>query len=827
MKSIGVWSSSVLGLIFFIQADYPPAVVASERQATPPKSIRTREGFQVELIHSAQEDEGSWISMTFEPSGHVIVGLDDRGLARLEIDRVSGKTTFQRIPGTESLLHVRGVLYAHDSLYISATNSQGIFRMRRQGDSYQVPELIQSLPYNSRYGHGTNQITLGPDNMIYFAIGNDVVFPESMTKDSPYRDPKNDWLLPSPHDGGHDNRVGYIAKVDAEGKSWEVVAGGFRNQVDVAFNQDGEMFTWDADMEWDLGLPWYRPTRLNHVVGGGEYGWRWGTGKWPNWYPDSLPSTLDTGLGSPTGMASGHTSNWPKSYRDALYMADWQFGRILMVDLKPNGATYDASSQWFLEGGPLNVCDLIFGPDGNLYFITGGRGSQSGLYRVTSTTTDSNAQTSLSVAGDAKVRATIEDKVGVDARAIRKRLETYQQKVDTGAIDFIWEQLANDDPWIRFSARVAIENQPISAWKDRVITAEHSIQLNTALLAIARVGSRDDQTTVVQRLIDSDWPESESPQWLLPLRTIQISIIRHGLPPEPLLTRLRNRLEPIFPQNNFAANWLLQEVLVKLQSPHVLSKSLDLIELASTQEEQIQYAKTLAGVDWGWDRGAANRVVAWLARTRDLPGGKLVKTTWNHLRADFTSKWNEELRAELADGIAQLDSASPDEVASPQSPRPLVRNWKIEDLIEDVISLQPETRSAEGGQKALAAALCLRCHRVGQLGSPVGPDLTHVSKRFDGRALLESIVDPSRQVDPKYYNATFLMSDGRLITGRTVGVNKNQLTIETDPLTARTIVIDRSEIESSLESTRSPMPDGLLDTLTREEVLDLIAFLRR
>jgi len=414
MKSIGFRSSYALGLFFLILSDCSPSVVASERHATPPESIRARQGFRVELVRSAQEGEGSWISMTFDPSGQVIVGLDDRGLARLEIDRNSGKTTFQRIPDTESLLHIRGVLYAHDSLYISATNSQAIYRMRHHGDSYQSPELIQPLPYNSRYGHGTNQITLGPDNMVYFAIGNDVVFPESMTNDSPYREPKNDWLLPSPCDGGHDNRVGYIAKVDAEGKSWEVVAGGFRNQVDVAFNQDGEMFTWDADMEWDIGLPWYRPTRLNHVVSGGEYGWRWGTGKWPDWYPDSLPSTLDTGLGSPTGMVFGHTSNWPKPYRDALYMADWQFGRILMVDLKPKGATYDASAQWFLEGGPLNVCDLTFGPDGNLYFITGGRGSQSGLYRVTWTASDANSQTSGAIDGDENPRHPHDDKLSAD-----------------------------------------------------------------------------------------------------------------------------------------------------------------------------------------------------------------------------------------------------------------------------------------------------------------------------------------------------------------------------------------------------------------------------
>src|SRR5690606_13428909 len=114
-----------------------------------------------------------------------------------------------------------------------------------------------------------------------------------------------------------------------------------------------------------------------------EYGWRWGSGKWPAWFPDSLPSTLDTALSSPAGMASGIASAWPGRFRQALYGADWQNGRLLIFDLVEKGASYEASSEVLAEGSPLNICDLEFGSDGALYFVTGGRGSQSGLYRVT------------------------------------------------------------------------------------------------------------------------------------------------------------------------------------------------------------------------------------------------------------------------------------------------------------------------------------------------------------------------------------------------------------------------------------------------------------
>ena len=115
-----------------------------------------------------------------------------------------------------------------------------------------------------------------------------------------------DHLLPRLWDGnGHATGVmapgGYICRVSPDGKNWDFFCGGFRNQFDFAFNCDGELFVYDADMEWDWGMPWYRPTRVNHCVSGGEYGWRSGTGKWPDYYPDSL-GAIDIGVGCPTGV---------------------------------------------------------------------------------------------------------------------------------------------------------------------------------------------------------------------------------------------------------------------------------------------------------------------------------------------------------------------------------------------------------------------------------------------------------------------------------------------------------------------------------------------
>src|SRR5262249_875747 len=129
-------------------------------------------------------------------------------------------------------------------------------------------------------------------------------------------------------------------------------------------------------------MPWYRPTRIIHCVRSGEYGWRSGTANWPEYYADSLPPVFNIGIGSPTGTKFGTKSNFPEPYRSALFAFDWSYGRIFAVHLNPLGSTYDADVEVFLKGKPLNLTTLCLGKDGAIYFITGGRGTQSGLYRV-------------------------------------------------------------------------------------------------------------------------------------------------------------------------------------------------------------------------------------------------------------------------------------------------------------------------------------------------------------------------------------------------------------------------------------------------------------
>ncbi len=236
--------------------------------------------------------------------------------------------------------------------------------------------------------HGPHVPVLGPDGLIYVLIGDHTKVEKPDDPASPHHHYYEGDLVgpryedPNGYGVGVKAPGGQILRTDIDGKIVEVFAGGLRNPYSMTFSRGGELFTSDSDMEWDIGLPWYRPTRALHVVPGGEYGWRSGWAVWPEYYFDSLPAVANTGPGSPTGMVAYNHVMFPRRFHDSLFVGDWARGRILNLKLKSHGAGFTATSSVFLEGKPLNITGLGVGPDGNLYFCAGGRETEGGVYRI-------------------------------------------------------------------------------------------------------------------------------------------------------------------------------------------------------------------------------------------------------------------------------------------------------------------------------------------------------------------------------------------------------------------------------------------------------------
>jgi putative heme-binding domain-containing protein len=363
--------------------DVPAEQVSkSERFAIDPQ-------FEVQQI-LAGDQAGSLIAMTFNEFGHILASKEGGGLL-LIYDSTGDKIPDRVRNYCDEVKNVQGILALNGEVFVTAEgpDGPGLYRLA-DADRDGILESVRTLV---RFKcevleHGAHGLVLGPDGLIYIVLGNHAQLDGQYESGSPHRDFYEGDLVPRYEDpGGHAVGIkapgGAILRTDTEGSAVQLVAGGLRNPYDLAFNNDGELFIHDADMESDEGTSWHRPTRVCHILPGGEYGWRSGWGKWPDYYCDSLPAVLDTGRGSPAGLVSYNHFMFPARYHDCLFTADWAQGQILAIRLKRSGASYTATSEVFLEGNPLNVTDLEVGPDGWLYFATGGRGTSGGLYRVT------------------------------------------------------------------------------------------------------------------------------------------------------------------------------------------------------------------------------------------------------------------------------------------------------------------------------------------------------------------------------------------------------------------------------------------------------------
>ncbi len=782
--------------------------------ATAAGHVTPRPGFSVELVRSALPGEGSWVALAFDPRGRVIIAREDRGLLRLTLPANSAQSVRVETINT-NLLECRGLLFAHDALYANANNSKGLYRLRDTDgdDQFDEVKLLRATP--GGVGHGRNQLALGRDGMIYSIHGDDVGLPpEGITTNSPFRHYAEDRLLPCAWDRHLFNAdakmpFGHLIRTDRDGKSWELVAGGLRNPYGIDFNAAGDLFTFDADMEWDAGLSWYHPTRVLHLVPGGDYGWRRGTGVLPVWSPDTLPSAVDLGLSSPTAVKFGTKSNWPEPWRGALFILDWAYGKVHAVHLARSGAGYTGRAELFLKGRPLNVTGLDFGPDGAMYFLTGGRRTQSGLYRVKWT---GGKPPTLRERGEVLPRP---------RRGGEGRGEGGQGVQLAG----IFTQLNSSDFWRRHAARIALESRPVFEWRERALTEARPTAAFTALLALARAGDASLQPALVGRLHKLSSPSLKADQQLIALRALGVCFLRMGRPDRATADKFLAQWEPRYPTKDARVNQSLCELLVYLESTNVVRKTLPLLSRAATQEEKFHYLFVLRLVKSGWALDERRAYFDGLGRARrEFVGANMLPTALNYIRADAEATLTSSERTALADTLAALDKPAPPPPA-PAANRRFVKEWTMADFATGLDAVG-RGRDATRGRRLFTETGCAQCHRMKSEGGVVGPDLTAVAARFDRRALLEGILEPSKVVAEVYRSATVTTKAGVILDGRVVSEDEKSVVMAINPVDPdQRRRVAKSDIASRRVSDVSPMPEGLLNTLTRDEVLDLLAWL--
>ncbi|CAN5345721.1 hypothetical protein BH23BAC3_BH23BAC3_27990 [soil metagenome] len=816
------------------------------------QDIQTLPGFEAQMLYEVPlESQGSWVSLGLDKDGHLIASDQrDRGTYRI---KVSGDIDNPEVDVEQLLMPIsgaQGIEWAFEHLYLNVQrpDGSGLYRLGdNRGDG-----LLNVLEYLGGSGylgeHGNHAVVTTADGEgLYYAAGNFTPPPsESEIVRNRVASWDEDLLLPRLWDArGHARGIlapgGWIARINPEATEWEMISMGYRNQFDVALNDHDELFTYDADMEWDFGTPWYRPSAIVHATSGTDFGWRSGSGKWPNYYEDKLPPLLEIGPGSPVGLITGKGASFPSKYQRSLFALDWTFGTLYAIHLTPKGASYEAEAEEFLSGAPLPLVQAVIGNDGAMYFVTGGRNQQSHLYRVVYTGDESTEPAEIIDEPAARVQ-----------RELRHQLESFHGVQDPAAVDAAWPHLASEDRILRYAARVAIEHQPVDSWADRALNENRNQARITALVALARTASSDYRDDTFSSLLEMDISSLDADQKLGYLRALALTIIRLGEPDNQTMRQITDNLQQYLPNEDNRVNTELIRVLVRLRDNRVIDKALTLMQNETAPEtegwseilgrserygstimemiespppvQELHYAFMLRTLNVGWTIDQRRDYFTFINNAADRMGGASYTGFLEDMRRDALTHASEEEREAVADITGVSLAQQPDfEITAPEGPG---RNWTVDEAME---VLSGHLGSGAGrdfvqGRNSFFATSCDACHRFAGYGGDIGPDISTVNRRFGTEGLIEKIINPNIMISDQYSSTRVTLRNGDTIVGLVAERGENLEIYSQDP-NAEPRVVSRDDVVSREHVEVSQMPPGLINPLNPDELRDLVAYI--
>jgi putative heme-binding domain-containing protein len=158
-------------------------------------------------------------------------------------------------------------------------------------------------------------------------------------------------------------------------------------------------------------------------------------------------------------------------------------------------------------------------------------------------------------------------------------------------------------------------------------------------------------------------------------------------------------------------------------------------------------------------------------------------------------------------------------------PEPALTEWRVADLSPDLPKVA-QANAAKGREHFIKLA-CAQCHKIGTEGIPYGPELSETVKRLknDRAEILRHIIDPGAAIEERYRNVQFDLNDGESVTGMVLKEDAESVTIQTGPSDALIHTLKKSEIKARQPQTSSPMPVGLLNSLSKSQIMELLAYI--
>jgi putative membrane-bound dehydrogenase-like protein len=807
-------------------------------------------GLKIELI-AAEPDLATPIGCVVDRKGRVYVleshtHFPPKGYDGPKTDII--KVWSDGRPGKPSIfadgfVKAMNLAFAPDgSLYV--TQRDAVFRLRDDDADgvAETKETILKLHSNGDYPHnGLDGIAFGPDGMLYVGMGENL--------GAPYTLHGSDG---SQEQGGGEG--GNIFRSTPDGKRLERWATGFWNPFALTFTAAGHLFMVDNDPD---SRP---PCRLNHVIRGGDYGYKFRYGRkgthpfiaWNGELPGTLPMVAGTGE-APSGLMEASKARLTPAFDGSLIVAGTWEHTLERYRLEPRGASWQAKREIFAAGdGDFRPVALAPAPDGSVY-ITDWVKSDYSVHKH-------GRLWRLSAEKPVAVNPVVET-------SEQKRLVTLEAlPVGTPLNGEMLAALNSDDPFLQTAAAGCL--------------------------------SREGSITAIEQLCGSD-------EWRTRLAGLMALRRLKSPTPDKVIVLLRNALtDPYESIRLFAAKWAGEEVIGVLYS--------DLLSLKERRQSdtlgQVVYSAldALAGKpDLGplENRPEKNEFTTF---PLDAPQRKRRENARREVRGEIGKQDETSLVNAICELIGSDDAADallllpfavdpgrsfairssaiaalqalPIELAKDLLPlleepdarlrREAVRTLRnstslpavksalekaltkartdkaaiLIEQIEDVlgVSTNAPPKSDEDWRKVLDEApgdpasgrhlffqrrvMCANCHMAeGRGAGLVGPDLTTIARTADREKMLQSVLHPSRDVAPQFANM-LVTCKSTVRLGRLATRHADQAITLVDPANTG-IFIPASEIVSINPSQTSMMPEGLALTMTRSDFRDLVAYL--
>ncbi|MGB2560723.1 MAG: c-type cytochrome, partial [Akkermansiaceae bacterium] len=522
----------------------------------------------------------------------------------------------------------------------------------------------------------------------------------------------------------------------------------------------------------------------------------------------------------------------PARYQKAIFALDWTFATIYAIHLRQEGATYLAEKEEFVSREGLSVTDAVIGQDGAFYFMTGGRKTQSALYRVSYVGKEFCEPVGVSEAGE--------------LIKLRRRLEAMHTDIDTENLEFIWEHLGHSDRAIRYAARVALEHLPINVWQQKVIAETNPASLCQGAVALAHQGGKENAASLLQALAKVDFANLGRHGKLELLRAVSLVISRCGEGGQRDL--LLAAFDGHYPADDDMVNRELCRLLSYLQSSTVVEKTLGLMasrgadtppdwaslaarnsgygkdvinmlnNLPSTQK--LHYAYCLRVVKGPWTEGQRKQYFKWFDEASQKSGGKSFAGFIQNIRKEALSNATKEEQK-------MINALKPVATKNPFANLPQAKGPGKAWTVEDVAALKGlDQVDLENGRRMFEASLCLACHQVSGQGGGAGPDLTRMASRFQLVDMAEAIIEPNKVISDQFQFSVITKTDGSFVTGKVVNEHNGVLEVAISPFDfSQTMELPEDQVKSIKPSPVSPMPPALINRLNEKELRDLMGYL--